>query len=140
MVINFTSRTKPKQNIKLECLINNDKPTDLKVYDKYKYNGNLLFFYNLSLNKSKILLTIHPISSKKNGLKHFFIGYFLYDIAIKYNVSDVALISKSNEFINDIVFEFRRKDYIFNKYLNNSSSSKFKDNLNLDKKKRKITI
>jgi len=128
MRVKFTSTNETKQNIKL--IVNIDanqkiKSIMLKDFKSFSFNNQILFFYNLSVSSSHLLLDIYINNSIKLYENKLFLGSFIHDYSTSHSVSSIE-INFNDNFLKDItILEFKQKDFIFNKYLKNSKTHKF---------------
>ena len=137
MNLNFISTSKTNQNIKLNCSIILKKPKNLKTFNTKIENGNKKFLYKIFIENSDLHLIIFQDKNLSNSLKYPNIGYFLFDIANKYDATVINIISDLNANIIDyVVYEFMQKDFIFNKYLKKSTFSKYKTSYKLSPKNK----
>ena len=78
---------------------------------------------------------IHFNKDFKNLQLHI-IGAFIFDLASKYQASDININydGLNKGILDNLYFGFKRKDFIFNEYLNNSQKEQFKSNFKLSAK------
>ena len=131
MLVNFISTSNSNQNIKLVCNILETNKFDQSKYNKFEYNNTLFFFNKIEVKNNSINLDIVIQFKDNKKFSKNFIGFYIFDIACKYNVSEIDIFFKNEALINKTIFEFLQKDFIFNKYLKNSKQRKFKTKYNL---------
>ncbi len=120
------------QSIKL--LVNlHDKNSNKKGLSDYRYNKVVIFKYLIILKNSQVILDIYPENLNKNHFNKIVLGSFLYQIAIKYSASDIKINSKNKIDLENLVFGFLQKDFIYSIYKNKSKKSKYKTTFRLSK-------
>ena len=131
--ISFKSNKKNIFKFILNINLKTQKPD--KSFKKYEYNNSVIFFYFVKIYNNSVNVEIHFNKDFKN-LQLYIIGAFIFDLASKYQASDINInYDGSNKSILDnLYFGFKRKDFIFNEYLNNSQKEQFKSNFNLSAK------
>ena len=134
MDFKFTSRKTSNQNIKITVLVANSIPSNTTKLNKYTYNDVIFFYYFLKIESSRVIVEIVPNFKKKEFEFKTYIGSFLYDLAEKFYANSIEISSIDKNLNDIIVFEFLQKDFIYNKYLKNSSVSKYITNYKLKNK------
>ena len=131
--ISFKSNKKNIFKFILNINLKTQKPD--KSFKKYEYNNSVIFFYFVKIDNNSVNVEIHFNKDFKN-LQLNVIGAFIFDLASKYQASDINInydgLNKS--ILDNLYFGFKRKDFIFNEYLNNSQKEQFKSNFNLSPK------
>ena len=131
--ISFKSNKKNIFKFILNINLKTQKPD--KSFKKYEYNNSVIFFYFVKIDNNSVNVEIHFNKDFKN-LQLNVIGAFIFDLASKYQASDINInydgLNKS--ILDNLYFGFKRKDFIFNEYLNNSQKEQFKSNFNLSAK------
>ena len=122
------------QSIKLAVNVSN-KVSNKKGIINYSYNKIIIFKYFITIKNSQILLEIYHNNLIKNHFYKTILGSFIYDLSIKYSSSKVFITSSSKALLEELVFGFLRKDFIYSKYKNSSKISKYKTNYKLSKNK-----
>ena len=122
------------QSIKLAVNVSN-KVSNKKGLINYSYNKIIIFKYFITIKNSQILLEIYHNNLIKNHFYKTILGSFIYDLSIKYSSSKVFITSSSKALLEELVFGFLRKDFIYSKYKNSSKISKYKTNYKLSKNK-----
>ena len=134
MDFKFTSRKTSNQNIKITVLVANSIPSNTTKLNKYTYNDVIFFYYFLKIESSRVIVEIVQNFKKKEFEFKTYIGSFLYDLAEKFSANSIEISSIDKNLNDIIVFEFLQKDFIYNKYLKNSSVSKYITNYKLKNK------
>ena len=129
MTIKFTLRSSSNQNIKIKVFINDQTESKVKKLNKFSYDNKIYFYHQTSISSSEILINIY-----NNNYDKSYIGYFIFDTAEKYSANSIIVVCNKKPLKDQIVYEFFQKDYIYNKYLNNSYLSKYKCNHKLNDK------
>lgn len=127
-------------NISINCIISKSH-TNLKKNTcllSYTYNSDLIFEYLINISENKINIFIYLPSFFVKKFHPSLIGVFILDYADKIKCHDVSITSDDKNYFQDIIFGFLRKDFIFNKYLSNSSFTKFKSNFRIEEVKKNL--
>ncbi len=132
MKAQFNSINIPNQSIKLFVNLS-DKSSNKKGLSDYNYNKVIIFKYSINIKNSLIVLNFYPEYSKKTHFYKISLGLFLYQIAIKYSASEITINSTNKLDLENLVFGFLRKDFIYSIYKNNSKKSKYKTSFKLSK-------
>ena len=132
MKAQFNLINKPNQSIKLSAEVG-DKPSNQKDLKKYNYNRICIFKYSINIINSQYILKINPQRTSKNHFNKSVIGSFIYDISIKYSISQISINVSKDIDLNALVYGFLQKDFIYSIYKKNSPTKKFKTNFNLSK-------
>jgi leucyl aminopeptidase len=120
------------QNIKISFKI----LKSIKNKNKFKsqsYNKESIFSYLISLNNSKINISIYPSIKPISQFHKNFIGAFIYDNSVKFEVSQVDIDCEYQNFLDNVILGFQQKDYIYSIYKKNSLKEKFKTSYKLKK-------
>ena len=132
MKAQFNSINLPNQSIKLFVTLI-DQSSNKKGLSSYSYNKVVIFKYSISLKNSQIVLNIYNKNSKKYHFYKIVLGSFLYETAVKYSASDITINSSKKPDLDNLVFGFLQKDYIYAIYKKNSKKSIYKTNFKLPK-------
>ena len=133
MDIKFNSLDKRNQSIILIIDISN-KVLNYKKLQSFKYNNHEIFKYSFFIINSKLNISISNISVSKSFYQKL-IGSFIYDQSTKYSVSDLSIICEDKKLLDNIVFGFSQKNFIYSVYKQNSNLNHFKTNYQLPKDK-----
>ena len=131
--ISFKSNKKNIFKFILNINLKTQKPD--KSFKKYEYNNSVIFFYFVKIDNNSVNVEIHFNKGFKNLQLHI-IGAFIFDLSSKYQASDININydGLNKGILDNLYFGFKRKDFIFNEYLNNSQKEQFKSNFNLSAK------
>ena len=131
--ISFKSNNKNIFKFILNIVLKTQKPD--KSYKKYKYNNFVIFYYFIKIIDDSINVKIILDKNYKNLQLHI-IGAFIFDLSSKYQASliNINYNGTNKEILENLYFGFKRKDYIFNEYLNNSQKEQFESNFKLNSK------
>ena len=131
--ISFKSYNKNIFKFILNIVLKTHKPD--KSYKKYKYNNSVIFFYLLNIVDDSINVSILLDKNLKN-LHLNIIGAFIFDISSKYQASSINInyTGSDSYTLDNIYLGFKRKDFVFNEFLNNSQKEQFYSNFKLSKK------
>ena len=131
--ISFKSNNKNIFKFILNISIETQKPD--KSFKKYKYNNSVFFNYFINIVEDSINVKI-LINKDYKILQLHIIGAFIFDLSSKYQASliNVNYTGSNEEILDNLYFGFKRKDFIFNEYLNNSKKEKFQSNFKLSAK------
>ena len=132
MKAQFNSINLPNQSFKLFVTLI-DQSSNKKGLSSYSYNKIVIFKYSISLKNSQIVLNIYHKNSNKNHFNKTVLGSFVYQTAAKYSVSDITINSSKKSDLDNLVFGFLQKDYIYSIYKKNSKKSIYKTNFKLPK-------
>ena len=133
MQAQFNLIKKPNQSIKLSVGIS-DKPTKLKDLTEYSYNNIGIFKYVINIKNSEYILKIFQNNSMKTHFNKTVLGSFIYDISIKYSISQININVDIQQELDSLVFGFLQKDFIYSTYKKNSQINKFKTSYKLNKR------
>ena len=105
MKAQFNSINKANQRIKLlvDLAI---KPSMQKGLKEYKYNKIIIFKYSLNIKNSQFELYIYPENTKSVYFYKTVIGSFVYDISIKYSVTEININTLDKINLELLVFGF----------------------------------
>ena len=118
MKAQFNSINLPNQSIKLFVTLI-DQSSNKKGLSSYSYNKIVIFKYSISLKNSQIVLNIYHKNSNKNHFNKTVLGSFLYQTSVKYSASDITINSSKKSDLDNLVFGFLQKDYIYSIYKKN---------------------
>ena len=132
MKAQFNSINLPNQSIKLYVSLDN-KFSNNKRLSNYTYNKIVIFKYFINIQNSQINLNISNKNSDKSYFYKIVLGSFVYQTAIKYSSSVIIINSNSKTDLDNLVFGFLQKDFIYSIYKNDSKKSNYKTNYKLSK-------
>ena len=121
------------QNIKISAEIA-DSFKEKKGFSLFSYNKLNIFNYLVTVNKSQIIIKICLIKKSTSHFDRSVIGSFIYDYSIKFEASTIEISCNDHDCLNDVVFGFQKKDFIYSKYKNKSLIEKYKTSFVLNKK------
>ena len=130
MQTQFNLINKSNQSIKLSVAIV-DEPSKDKSFINYTYNKNCIFKYSINIEKSHYILNICLEDCPKNHFNKTVLGSFVYNISIKYSVSEIDINSEKKIDLDGLVYGFLQKDFIYSIYKKNSKLRKFKTSYKL---------
>ena len=130
MQTQFNLINKSNQSIKLSVAIV-DKPSKDKSFINYTYNKNCIFKYSINIEKSHYILNICLEDCPKNHFNKTVLGSFVYNISLKYSVSEIDINSEKKIDLDGLVYGFLQKDFIYSIYKKNSKLRKFKTSYKL---------
>ena len=123
----------PNQRIKLSIdLIIKNK--NLKSFSRFNYNKKLIFFYSLNILNSQIILKIVFKNQNVSFFEKVVAGSFAFDLAQKFQVSDIFINSSEKDLTENFIFGFMRKDFIYSPHKKNAANSLFKTNYKMHSK------
>ena len=132
MKAKFISLSKSNQSIILSIDIL-DKSTKKNDYQSFKYNNVELFKYSFHISKSQLNFLILPSLANKKDFYQKIIGSFIFDQSIKYSATQITVNCINKHLLEDVVFGFVQKDYIYSVYKSDSKNSKYKTSFKLSK-------
>ena len=132
MKAKFISLSKSNQSIILSIDIL-DKSTKKNDYQSFKYNNVELFKYSFHISKSQLNFLILPSLANKKDFYQKIIGSFIFDQSIKYSATQIIVNCINEHLLEDVVFGFVQKDYIYSVYKSDSKNSKYKTSFKLSK-------
>jgi len=121
------------QNIKISAEIANSFK-EKKGFSLFSYNKLNIFNYLVTVNKSQIIIKICLIKKPTSHFDRSVIGSFIYDYSIKFEASTIEISCNDHDCLNDVVFGFQKKDFIYSKYKKKSLIEKYKTSFVLNKK------
>ncbi len=130
MKAQFNSINLSNQSIKLYVNLD-DKSSNKKGLSNYTYNNINVFKYNLKIKNSQINLNIYNKTLNKSYFYKIVLGSFVYQTAVKFSSSTIIVNSKNKSDLDNLVFGFLQKDYIYSVYKNKSKKSLYKTNYKL---------
>ena len=132
MKAKFISLSKSNQSIKLSIHIS-DQSQKKNNYQSFKYNSKELFKYSFNIINSQLnfLILLSTINQKKFYQKT--IGSFIFDQSTKYSATEVSVDCTNKRLLDDVVFGFIQKDYIYSVYKSDSKITKYKTSFKLPK-------
>ncbi|MDB3973202.1 leucyl aminopeptidase [Alphaproteobacteria bacterium] len=131
MNIKFNSLNRRNQSIILIVDISNKFIRNKKL-QSFKYNNHEIFKYSFFIINSKLNISISNISDSK-GFYLKLIGSFIYDQSIKYSISDLTINCKDLNLLENIIFGFSQKNFIYTVHKKNSNLKNFKTSYKLSK-------
>ena len=132
MKAQFNLINKPNQSIKL--IVNLfDKSSKKKDLIEHTYNKSTVFKYTLNIKNSHYESNIYPENTNVNHFNKTIIGSFVYDISIKFSVSQIIINSDKVSDLETLVYGFLKKDFTYSVYKKNSNKSNYKTSFKLHK-------
>jgi leucyl aminopeptidase len=125
MKAKFNSLNKSNQSIILSIDIL-DKSPKKNDYQSFKYNNEELFKYYFYISESKLNFSISLSLVKKKNFYERIIGSFIFDQSIKYSATQITVNCINSHLLENIVFGFVQKDYIYSVYKSDSKNNKYK--------------
>ena len=132
MKAKFISLSKSNQSIILSIDIL-DKSIKKNDYQSFNYNNVELFKYSFHISKSQLNFLILPSLANKKDFYQKIIGSFIFDQSIKYSATQITVNCINEHLLEDVVFGFVQKDYIYSVYKSDSKNSKYKTSFKLSK-------
>ena len=132
MKAQFNLINKPNQSIKLIVNIF-DKSSKQKDLSKYTYNKIIIFKYLINIKNSHYELNIYQENTNVNHFNKTILGSFVYDISIKFSISQIIINADKDIDLHTLVYGFLRKDFIFSVYKKNSNKSEYITSFKLHK-------
>ena len=132
MKAKFISLSKSNQSIKLFIHLL-DKSQKKNNYQSFKYNNKELFKYSFNLSDSQLNFSILPSVFNQKKFYQKTIGSFIFDQSTKYSASVINIECKNKHLLDDVVFGFMQKDYIYSVYKSDSKITKYKTSFKLPK-------
>ncbi len=132
MKAQFNLINKPNQSIKLSVYICG-KSLKKKDLTDYSYNKITIFKYSINIKNSQYVLNIYEENSHVSHFNKIILGSFVYDISIKYSISQIIVNDSDKPHLDALAFGFLKKDFIFSNYKKNSIKSKYKTNFKISK-------
>ena len=126
---------KKDNNIKFYCNIDylkTSKITD-NLHD-FSYENELIYKYFIQVTDNRLTMDIYLSSNLSKKFYLNLVGSKIFDFVNKLNLIEVNIKSNIKGNIEDVIYGFYRKDYIFNKYLNKNKYSKYFHNHKLNRK------
>ncbi len=136
MKLQFNSINNSNQSIKLSVFFLEKSPKK-NNFKSFSYNNSEIFKYKLSLEGSKILISIFSILNS-SIFKTKVIGSFIYDISNKYSVTEIEINSSNKLLLDNIFLGFKQKDFIYAIYKKNTKKNIFKSNYKTSNKNLNI--
>ena len=132
MKAKFISLSKSNQSIKLfvDFL---DKSQKKNNYQSFKYNNKELFKYSFNINNSQLNFSILPSTINQKKFYQKTIGSFIFDQSTKYSANEVNIDCTNKHLLDDVIFGFIQKDYIYSVYKSDSKITKYKTSFKLPK-------
>ena len=125
MKAKFISLSKSNQSIILSIDIL-DKSPKKNNYQSFKYNKEELFKYSFYISKSELKFLISPTLVNKKKFYQKIIGSFIFDQSIKYSASQININCIDKYLLEDLVFGFIQKDYIYSVYRSDTKNSQYR--------------
>ena len=132
MKAKFISLSKSNQSIKLFVDIL-DRSQKKNNYQSFKYNNKELFKYSFNINNSQLNFSILPSAIKQKKFYQKTIGSFIFDQSTKYSANEVNIDCTNKHLLDDVIFGFIQKDYIYSVYKSDSKITKYKTSFKLPK-------
>jgi len=132
MKVQFNSIKSSNQNIKASFEILKSLSKKKKV-KSFLYNQVSIFNYMISMNNSQIVISIYPTKKLLSQFNKNVIGSFIYDYSTKFEASQVNIICEDLNFLDNVIFGFKQKDFIYSVYKKNSLKENFKTAYKLKK-------
>ena len=132
MKVQFNSIKSSNQNIKASFEILKSLSNKKKV-KSFLYNQESIFNYMISMNNSQIVISIYPTKKLLSQFNKNVIGSFIYDYSTKFEASQVNIICEDLNFLDNVIFGFKQKDFIYSVYKKNSLKVNFKTAYKLKK-------
>jgi leucyl aminopeptidase len=128
----FNSLNKSNQSIILSINIL-DKSSKNKNFQSFKYNCKELFKYSFNILNSQLNFSISPSVNNKKKFYQKIIGSFIFDQSIKYSATKIIIDCSIKPLLEDIVFGFIQKDYIYSVHKSGSKNSEYQTSFKLSK-------
>ena len=132
MKVQFNLIKSPNQNIKISFKILKSI-SNKKKFKSFSYNKESIFNYCISINNSKIDISIHPYIKPFSQFHKNVMGSFIHDYSVKFEASQVGIECEDLSLIDNVIIGFQQKDYIYSIYKKNSLKEKFKTSYKLKK-------
>ena len=132
MKAKFISLSKSNQSIKLFVDIL-DKSQKKNNYQSFKYNNKELFKYSFNITNSQLNFSISPSAINQKKFYQKTIGSFIFDQSTKYSANEVNIDCTNKHLLDDVIFGFIQKDYIYSVYKSDSKITKYKTSFKLPK-------
>ena len=132
MKAKFISLSKSNQSIKLFVDII-DKSQKKNDYQSFKYNNKELFKYSFNIINSQLNFSILPSAINQKKFYQKTIGSFIFDQSTKYSAYEVNIDCTNKHLLDDVIFGFIQKDYIYSVYKSDSKITKYKTSFKLPK-------
>mgnify|MGYP000281409617 FL=1 len=132
MKAKFISLSKSNQSIKLFVDIL-DKSQKKNNYQSFKYNNKELFKYSFNIINSQLNFSILPSTINQKKFYQKTIGSFIFDQSTKYSANEVNIDCTNKHLLDDVIFGFIQKDYIYSVYKSDSKITKYKTSFKLPK-------
>ena len=132
MKVQFNLIKSPNQNIKIIFKVFKTI-SNKKKFKSFLYNQESIFNYLISINNSKINVSLYPSIKLLTTFHKNVIGSFIHDISVKFEASQVEIVCEDQNLQDNIVIGFKQKDFIYSKYKKNSIKEKFKTSYKLNK-------
>ena len=132
MKVQFNSIKSSNQNIKVSFEILKSLPNK-KKFKSFTYNQVSIFNYIISINNSQIITSIYLTKKSPSQFNKNVMGSFIYDQSIKFDASQVDIICEDLHLLDNVIFGFKQKDFIYSIYKKESIKEKFKTAYKLKK-------
>jgi len=87
----------------------------------------------ISINNSQIITSIYLTKKSPSQFNKNVMGSFIYDQSIKFDASQVDIICEDLHLLDNVIFGFKQKDFIYSIYKKESIKEKFKTAYKLKK-------
>ena len=87
----------------------------------------------ISINNSKIDISLYPSIKSLSQFHKNVMGSFIYDYSIKFEASQIDIFCEDQSLLDNVIMGFKQKDFIYSIYKKNSSKEKFKTSYKLKK-------
>ena len=105
MKAQFNLIKSPNQNIKISFEILKSF-SNKKKFKSYLYNKEPIFNYLISINNSQIDVSICPSIKLLSLFHQSLIGSFIHDYSVKFEVSQVDIISEYQDLLDNVAFGY----------------------------------
>ena len=85
-----------------------------------------IFDYSTLIDNSQIDVFLCPTNKSLSLFHKNVMGSFIHDYSIKFEASQVDIFSEDQSLLDNVVFGFQQKDFIYSIYKKNSYKNKFK--------------
>tara|TARA_B100000902_G_scaffold240817_1_gene228108 strand:- start:128 stop:1507 length:1380 start_codon:yes stop_codon:yes gene_type:complete len=132
MKAQFNSIKSGNQSIKISFKLFKSFSNKNKL-KSFSYNQESIFKYLISINNSKIDISLYPSIKSLSQFHKNVMGSFIYDYSIKFEASQIDIFCEDQSLLDNVIMGFKQKDFIYSIYKKNSSKEKFKTSYKLKK-------
>jgi len=132
MKAQFNSIKSGNQSIKISFKLFKSFSNNNKL-KSFSYNQESIFKYLISINNSKIDISLYPSIKSLSQFHKNVMGSFIYDYSIKFEASQIDIFCEDQSLLDNVIMGFKQKDFIYSIYKKNSSKEKFKTSYKLKK-------